>query len=390
MARLSKRISRVLTAPSPLTAHLKRRIALEGPLTVADFMAEALGHPEHGYYKKGRPFGVPGHDGGDFITAPEISQIFGELIGLWLVQAWIDCGKPNPFMVLELGPGRGVLMSDILRAAKLAPEFLGAAKIHLVETSPSLRDEQATQLSGYECTWSDTLAEALLREAETPLFFVANEFFDALPIRQCQKTENGWRERLVAWSSAESAEEESFGLVLSAGTPSVLALAKPEDLDAAPIGAVLEIAPSAIGIAGELGAHIAKQGGAGLVIDYGYTQEGAMGDTLQAMKRHRHVPIFETPGDADLTAHVDFFALGAAARQQGARVDVAVDQGPFLLSLGAEARLKSLQQNATAPQAETLRAGLERLTDPKEMGSLFKVMALTSGFDPAGFPLNRP
>jgi NADH dehydrogenase [ubiquinone] 1 alpha subcomplex assembly factor 7 len=362
----------------PLLALLQRRIRLEGPLTVADFMMEALCHPRHGYYTTSDPFGVAG----DFITAPEISQMFGELIGLWCAQCWDQLGRPNPVTLAELGPGRGTLMADALRAVSgVLPAFTSACRIVLVETSPVLRRRQAEALAAYAPTWQDRLAEV----PDGPLLLVANEFFDALPIRQFQLTPEGWAERLV--TLAPDTEELCFRLDRP-GQPSTL-LIPPRLRAASPalaIGTVIDLAPTAQSIALELGRRLARDGGAALVVDYGHTAPVPT-DTLQALHRHVPVPVLARPGEADITSHVDFGALAATAADGGATAHGPVTQGDFLRALGLETRAAALRRVASPQQAEDLDAAVHRLTDDDAMGRLFKVLALT-GLNqsiPAGF-----
>ncbi len=356
-----------------LAEHLRRRIALEGPITVADYMGDALGHPRGGYYTSRDPIGA----GGDFTTAPEISQIFGELIGLWLAQAWIDLGRPAPIQLVELGPGRGVLMADLLRAGAMAPGFLDAIELTLVETSPVLRQAQAERLKAHAPRWAARVAEI----PDGPLLLVANEFFDALPIRQWEKTLDGWRERLVTWSD-EAAE---FGFTLSTGSAPADRLALGLSAANAPEGSVFEASPLSLSIMNCLAERIAAQGGAALIVDYGYDRAQAFGDTLQAVKAHRPVSVFETPGAADLTAHVDFHALARCAREAGAAAYGPIGQGAFLNRLGAQERLERLTDRSDPRQARALAQGVARLTEPDQMGVLFKALAVTGGVTPAGF-----
>lgn len=351
---------------TPAEAHLRRRIAVEGPLTLADFMAEALSHPEFGYYTTRDPFGRSG----DFTTAPEISQMFGELIGLWCAENWGRMGQPARVHLVEFGPGRGTLMVDLLRAARRMPGFLDAAELHLVETSPFLRDAQARMLEDAPLTpiWHSDIAEL---PDDAPLLIVANEFFDALPIRQLQKTEDGWRERLLAVDPAT----DRLALTLARGAGPAEALIDADLRDRAKLGRVAEIAPLAWRIVGDMGARLVAQGGAALAIDYGY--EGpATGDTLQAVKAHEPCPVLETPGDADLTAHVDFTALGRAAAERGARVSPVATQGDFLRALGIEFRAETLMKAAPGPTARQIEIARDRLIGADGMGTLFKVIGL--------------
>ncbi len=351
--------------------HLRRRIALDGPLTVAQYMADVLGHPEHGYYMNRDPLGA----GGDFVTAPEVSQMFGELIGLWCAVAWRAMGEPGAVTLVELGPGRGTLITDILRAARPVPGFLDALGVHLVETSPALSALQRQALAAAEPDLEATWHQDMSGIPEGPLLLIANEFFDALPIRQYQRTGEGWSERMVD----HDREGGGFRFVLQPlpGTPLLAhpALAHPA-LASAPAGSVVEVCPAAIGLAHSIGERLAGGGGAALIVDYGHT-ESAIGDTLQAVRDHAYHHVLEDPGTADLTAHVDFQALARAAAEGGAHAFDAVPQGEFLGRLGIAERAEALLAKATPDQAEAITAALHRLTDGDEMGTLFKVLALT-------------
>jgi NADH dehydrogenase [ubiquinone] 1 alpha subcomplex assembly factor 7 len=339
----------------PLAEHLRSLIALEGPVTVERYMDLCLRH----YYAARDPLGAAG----DFTTAPEISQMFGELIGLWMLEVWHAIGRPDPCRVVELGPGRGTLMADLLRAARLLPDFRAAASIHLVETSPALRERQraALKASGYRVEWYGGLAEV----PPGPTLLVGNEFFDALPVRQFVATERGWCERLVGLEG----DGFAFGL-----------RAEPESNLPAPLrlGDVLEWPAAAMAVATDLSRRLAGQGGAALIVDYGYWGP-AFGDTLQAVRNHAFVDPLQEPGAADLTTHVDFRRLAQAASGAGARVHGPSTQADFLLALGIEARAASLRQRATPGQGADLDRGLARLTERGQtgMGELFKVLALT-------------
>ena len=338
-----------------LKRHIAARIAASGPMTLAEYMATCLMHPEMGYYATSDPFGA----GGDFTTAPEISQMFGEVIGLCLAQTWLDQGQPASFVLAELGPGRGTLMADILRATKGVPGFLDAAAVHLVETSPALRDVQRRNLEGHAITWHDTVAKL----PDAPLYLVANEFFDALPIRQFQRDGDGWRERVVALREGALA----FGLGAPVAPPELTGrLADTAD------GDIVETCAPSRAIAVEIGARIAAQGGAALIVDYGGWR--SLGDTFQAVKGHAATDPLEAPGEADLTAHVDFEALAIAASP--ARHAQLTPQGTLLRRLGIEARADVLARNLDGPDRENHLAAFRRLTDRDEMGTLFKVLAL--------------
>ncbi|MFO7759573.1 MAG: SAM-dependent methyltransferase [Roseovarius sp.] len=324
-------------------------------MTLADYMATCLMHPEMGYYATRDPFGTAG----DFTTAPEISQMFGELIGLCLAQTWLDQGQPAPCLLAELGPGRGTLMADILRATRGVPGLHDAASVHLVETSPALRDVQAQTLEGYQINWHDGV-ECL---PDAPLYLVANEFFDALPIRQFQRIGQGWRERLVVL------REEA--LTLGLGAP-VVPPELTERLADTGDGDIVETCAPGRAIAHEIGARIEARGGAALIVDYGGWR--SLGDTFQAVRGHAVTDPLEAPGEADLTAHVDFEALARAASPAAhARL---TPQGTLLQRLGIEARAEALARNLHGPDRENHLAAYRRLTDPDEMGTLFKVLAL--------------
>ncbi len=360
---------------SPLADLLRRRIRLTGPLTVAEFMAEALGHPRYGYYTTRDPFGARG----DFTTAPEISQMFGELIGLWCAEVWRAAGAPSPLRLVELGPGRGTLMADALRAARVAPDFLAAASVHLVETSPVLAAIQRKRLAGHPASWHGGFDEI----PPGPVLVVANEFFDALPVRQFARTASGWRERMVG---LDETGDFRFGLAPGPGPGETLI---PERIRrGARPGDILEVNPAVSTVASAVSRRIAGDGGAALIVDYGHAVS-APGETLQALRGHeRHDPLAE-PGEADLTAHVDFEALGRAAGEAGAAVHGPIAQRDLLLRLGIELRAARLRKSATAAQARDIEAACERLISPQRMGTLFKALAITANnapppaFDPA-------
>ncbi|WP_108482541.1 class I SAM-dependent methyltransferase [Oceaniglobus ichthyenteri] len=340
---------------------LLRQIAAQGPLSVAEYMTLCLLHPEHGYYTTRDPLGVSG----DFITAPEISQVFGELIGLCLAQAWQDRGAPSPFILGELGPGRGTLMADMLRATKSVPGFHAAMQVHLIEASPVLRTEQARLLGGYAPHWHEHVTDL----PDLPLFLVANEFFDALPIRQFLRDGGAWRERVIGARDGTLV----FGLTDPVAPPALSArLADTTD------GDMVETSASATALAGELGRRIADFGGVALIIDYG--SDKSLGDTFQAVRAHQKLCPLTDPGTCDLTAHVDF---GALAKGLVCKTAPLTTQGAFLNALGSGARHGALARGKSEAMIESLIAAHRRLTHPSEMGQLFKVLALYSDTGPA-------
>lgn len=345
---------------TPLGQSLAARIRVSGPLTVAEFMAEALMHPTYGYYATRDPFGAAG----DFITAPEISQMFGELVGLCLAQAWLDQGAPGGVVLAELGPGRGTLMADVLRATARVPGFKEAISVHLVETSPTLRQVQASRVP--RATWHHDVSTL----PEGPLLMVANEFLDALPIRQFVRAGPVWRERTIGLVD----DRLAFGLA----PPSPVAALDHRLADTAD-GDVVEICPALAPIVGEVGRRVAVYGGLAVFVDYGDWRSA--GDTLQAIKGHAYADPLAALGEADLTAHVDFEAIARAALP--ARATAMVTQGTLLRSLGIEARADVLGRNLTGEAQKSHLAALDRLTDPGQMGHLFKAM----GLYPSGAPL---
>ncbi|WP_422516749.1 class I SAM-dependent methyltransferase [Sphingomonas sp. 3-13AW] len=343
----------------PLPERLARAITLGGPIPLSQFMGAANAH----YYNTRDPLGA----GGDFTTAPEVSQMFGELIGLALADAWQRAGRP-PARYVEFGPGRGTLAADALRAmarAGLKP------KVHFIETSATLRAAQKERVPDAE--WQVDLVGV---PEDGALLVVANEFFDALPIRQLIKTEEGWRERLVACQDTlflPIAGQQGFDPIV------------PEALRDAPPGSILETAPAAVGVMRQLAKRLVAQGGTALVIDYGYTGP-AIGDSLQAVRDHGFVNPFDTPGEVDLTAHVDFGTLMEAARVEDAQVHGPIEQGFLLTALGIDSRVATLAL-ASPERAQQIAEDRERLVAPDKMGALFKAIAVTAPDwpVPAGF-----
>ncbi|MGB0570515.1 MAG: class I SAM-dependent methyltransferase [Alphaproteobacteria bacterium] len=358
----------------PVVRRLTRLIAEHGPISVADYMKIVLGDPEGGYYANRDPFGVDG----DFTTAPEISQMFGELIGLWCVDAWQRIGAPAEFALVELGPGRGTLMADTLRALATLPACRAAAQIHMVETSPTLRTAQQKALQGQNVTWHDAVPTL----DGLPAIFVANEFLDALPVRQFVKTRDSWRERMVDHNIATGALTFTATGTASPDGPNAARL-----LTDASEGDILEESPAVTAVVSAIATHIATHGGSALFVDYGHRRT-AIGETLQAVRQHRPIGPLDAPGTSDVTAHVDFQRVAEAATAAGVRSLGPLDQGVFLQRLGIRERAKALRGNADERQTRDLNAALTRLIGPSEMGTLFKVMALTeqriellAGFD---------
>ena len=336
-----------------LAGLIKRQIAATGPLSIAEYMTLCLLHPEHGYYTTRDPLGAAG----DFTTAPGISQMFGELIGLALAQSWLDQGAPSAFALVELGPGRGSLMNDAMRATRKIPGFAEAARIHMVEASAPLRAAQSAMIP--DVAHHDSV-ETL---PEMPTFLVANEFFDALPIRQFLRDGDGWRERLIGLEG----DNLAFGLSDRLPLPG-LAHREKDTVD----GDIVILCPAAEMVATRIGGLVASHGGAALIIDYGAWHP--VGDSFQAVRAHAKVSPLASPGEVDLTAHVDFSALArAAAPAQSTRPTA---QGVFLERLGITARAQALARTATGAALEQHIAAHRRLTHPDEMGTLFQVMAV--------------
>ena len=352
---------------TPLAELLARRIRVTGPLTVADYMAEALGHPEHGYYKRADPFGLAG----DFVTSPEISQMFGELLGVWCAAVWNAMGRPSPVRLVELGPGRGTLMADALRGTRKAPGFHAAIDLHMVETSPLLRRLQEETLRGtgvpLVAQWHDSFAEV----PEGPLLLVTNELFDALPIHQFQSRGGRWHERMVGLDAGGN------GLTFGLGPPGASLALVGAKASLLAEGSIVEACPAGIALAADIARRVVAHGGAALIIDYGH-EGGAVGESLQAVRRHgKHDPLDE-PGSADLSAHVDFGALARAAREAGAAVYGPIPQNLLLERLGIRVRAAALKKKATEAQAADIVAAMERLLRLEQMGTLFKALAVAS------------
>ena len=348
---------------NPVISRLKQHITTHGPVSVAEFMETALNDQDGGYYTTHDPFGAAG----DFTTSPEISQVFGELIGLWCADTWRNMGAPEAFALIELGPGRGTFMSDALRALRPVPACRAAASLHLVETSPVLREIQQQTLRGENITWHAGLPDF----GRTPVIFLASEFLDALPVQQYVKHNGSWCERVVAYD----ATHDRFCFALDRSKP-LSASSFIAHLVQAEEGSVFEFAPEVRSTVSDMAHQLFLSGGAGLIIDYGYTRH-ATGQTLQAVRWHRPVDPLETPGDCDLTAHVNFQLVAETAEAAGAKIWGPVDQGVFLQKIGIVERANTLLKRANVAQAHDIRTAVTRLIAPAEMGTLFKVMAMT-------------
>ncbi|MEE9313208.1 MAG: class I SAM-dependent methyltransferase [Rhizobiaceae bacterium] len=345
---------------SSLLEEIRTQIENEGPLSIADFMALCLTHPKYGYYTTSNPIGKAG----DFITAPEISQMFGELIGIWCLEVWRKLGSPAVFNLVEFGPGHGTLMADLLRAANTVPEFIKAANVHLIEISPKLIKKQKQTLNEHQQSikWIDSISALPC----APTIIVANEFLDALPFRQWVKHEGQWYERAVGFKNGK------LTYTLRPSKPDEQEL-PPEHL-LKPDGSIFETSPAREALISDT-AHILKaQTGAALFIDYGHLKSG-FGDTFQAVSDHSFSAPLENIGKSDLTNHVDFAPLVKLANRAGCAVPPSITQSQFLLSLGLLERAGALGAEKDYQAQEKLRLAVERLAAPEHMGELFKVMA---------------
>ena len=357
-------------------AVIKDKIYRNGPMNIGAFMNMALGHPELGYYMTRDPFG----EKGDFTTAPEISQVFGELIGAWVVDMWQQMQCPQNFNLIECGPGRGTLMADILRVAKAVPQFISSVNICLIEMSPVLKEKQEETLKGYRVNWRNSIEEI---NTDKPSIVIGNEFLDALPIEQLKRSAQGWQKRVVThknerfeydWIEADG-ELKSF-------LPNKTQTEK-----------IYEVSPQRLCFIDQIASRI-QHGGAALFIDYGYSQSH-FGDTFQAVKGHDYISPLEDVGGSDITAHVDFQAIQNRSKEIGMNATQIIEQGRFLKNLGIEYRLQALLNGVLKSNSmdqvldiiETLELGVKRLCAQDEMGALFKVLCLYKGNEitPAGF-----
>lgn len=352
--------------PAPLEKKIRDLITQTGPISVADYFAVCLADPEFGYYITKDPFGVAG----DFTTAPEISQLFGEMIGVYLVQSWQAQAPDGPIRIIEIGPGRGTLMADALRVIqKIAPTLLEQATIHMVETSPKLKEIQKETLAKYDIkvSWHKSFEDV----PSGFLLLVANELFDAIPLRQFVKTDLGFRERTV---TINALDELSFSVGIAGIDTDLL----PSNHKDQPSGTIFEIAPARVNVMTTVATRLAKEGGSALIIDYGYLATG-FGDTLQAIYKHEFDPPLANPGRADLTSHVDFEMLMRTAHAVGAHIHGVMYQGDFLVGLGLLQRAGMLGQDKDHETQQSIRSAVERLVGEGQgnMGELFKVLAIS-------------
>jgi NADH dehydrogenase [ubiquinone] 1 alpha subcomplex assembly factor 7 len=350
---------------SPLENEIRRLIAIAGPLPLGEYMRLCLTHPQYGYYINRDPLGA----GGDFVTSPEISQMFGELIGLWMAAVWRQMGAPENVRLIELGPGRGTLMYDALRAARVVDGFRAAAVLHLVEISPALRQVQERRLETLDVPilWHDTLADV----PGGASIIIANEFIDALPVRQAVRQADGWHERVI-----ETAPEGNLIIGTARDPLPFFETSMPRGLRQAPLGAIYEWRTDDIAL--ELGRRMRNEGAA-LVIDYGHAHFG-LGDTLQAVAGHSFTDPLRAPGNADLTAHVDFEALAQCAESMGARIHGPIRQRDLFLRLGIETRAAALKASAPRDKAADIEIAFSRLIadGARGMGELFKAIAISA------------
>jgi SAM-dependent MidA family methyltransferase len=349
-------------------------IADDGPVPVDRYMALALGHETHGYYMGRDPFGRAG----DFITAPEVSQMFGELIGIWCAAGWQMMDAPAEWNLIELGPGRGTLLADLVRACSVMPGLRDGMKVHLIETSPALKAMQAETLkrAGIGAIWHDRLEDV----PDNQSLIIANEFFDALPVVQLQMQSGRWHERVVGLNSENNLV---FGLA-SDPAPSALVPSWAAD---AKVGEIIEFSPARDAVAREIGRRVTNNMGAALIVDYGHVRSSA-GDTLQAIRKHQFADVLAQPGEADITSHVDFEALTNAVTADGAKSYGPVTQGDFLIKMGLKEREEMLRARADARQRIRLSKGAQRLVSGNQMGQLFKVLAVTHPDMPKPAPFN--
>jgi NADH dehydrogenase [ubiquinone] 1 alpha subcomplex assembly factor 7 len=355
-----------MSEPTPLELEIRRRISLAGPMPVRQFMALCLSHPLYGYYMTRDPLGRTG----DFITSPEISQVFGELLGLWAAQVWHQMGQPENVRLIELGPGRGTMMVDAIRAIQVVPAFRQAVVLHFVEVSPALQRRQQMAFASIDvpAMWHQTFDEV----PDGPAIILANEMLDALPVNQAIKQFNGWHERVV-----EIDQDDKLAFGISSELIPLFDQLVPENVRDAPVGTIYEWRADTLPLA--IGRRVVRQGGAALLIDYGHL-ESASGETLQAIGGHAFVSPLLAPGEVDLTAHVDFQAFAHAAESMGARIHGPIEQAAFLRNLGIHRRAATLMSSAPPEKAAEVEGAVKRLLreGPTEMGQLFKAIGVAN------------
>lgn len=364
--------------PDPLNKLILEAIQKNGSMSLGEFISMALCHPQYGYYSKGDPFGLDG----DFTTAPEVSQMFGEVIGAWVIDIWIQMGKPNPVNLIECGPGRGTLMSDIMRVGKSVEGFIDASKIHLIESSPTLRQKQSESLNLYDVSWYNEISEI---SENVQSIILGNEFLDALPIEQLTRNDKGWQKRVLvlgddnviefAWAKAE----HDLKQLLPSKTQS---------------NQIYEIAPVRNQFISSCVDLLNLSGGVALFIDYGYTRSH-YGDTLQAVKKHEYIDALQGIGSCDITSHVDFDAMSRHVQQLDCHISPVETQGIFLAKIGIEHRLlalkntviKTTSMNDASEIIRGMDASMDRLIGRDQMGDLFKVVCIhdDTKLTPAGF-----
>lgn len=348
---------------TPLWDVLSDEIQKQGPITIERYMEIVLHHPEHGYYRCGNPLG----SAGDFGTAPEVSQLFGEMLGVWCIKAWKQLGEPDCFALLELGPGQGLMLQDIFSFTSNFPDFQRALHLYLLESSATLRGIQQTKMGAFAPTYIEFFEQL----PALPTIVLANEFFDTLPMRQFIKTELGWRERLVG------IENDKFVFTLGEEKGATAPDYLKEGEEALKAGWIYETSPQSLSLMQRLAAHLTKHGGAAAIIDYGYTVPEGI-STLDAWSRHRFTDVLAAPGKVDVTADVDFSALRCISEQQGARVIGVIDQGDFLNDLGIKDRARALINRVSRKKADRIMSDLHCLTSPSQMGTRFKILVLAS------------
>ena len=353
-----------MNSSANLSSYIATLIRARGPLTVARYMSESLNHPAWGYYARRNPLGR----GGDFITAPEISQMFGELVTAWLIDCWTKMGQPDPVIIVELGPGRGTFISDFWRVAQMVPDFSRAINICLVETSPVLRDEQRKLVKSLGCANEVKWVESLNEVPEMPLLLIANEFFDALPVHQYIRFRGHWRERL---GDINPNTGRGFCYVINSQTIPIPAMEEEEYA----LTDTLEVCPAGVFLAKEIGERLRRLPGASLIIDY---KSDLPGLSLQGVRSHSSVDPLANPGESDLSCSVDFRALSRAAGEAGARVHGPISQGKFLSALGIEQRAAALIKDSSQETAQVVLQSKKRLIEPAFMGHSFGALAITS------------